>query len=76
LERRFLELQSTNPNISRAEIAHNLKHRDLLDTTRALSPLKQAVDAKLLDNSKMSRAEQLELALNWALAKLNEINNS
>jgi len=76
LERRFLELQSTNPNISRAEIAHNLQHRDLLDTTRALSPLKQAVDAKLLDNSKMSRAEQLELALNWALAKLNEINNS
>ena len=76
LERRFLELQSTNPNISRAEIALNLQHRDLLDTTRELSPLKQAADAKLLDNSKMNRAEQLELALSWANAKLNEINNS
>lgn len=75
VQRRFLELQLTNPAITREEIAANLQHRDLLDTTRERSPLKQAVDAKVLDNSHMNREEQFELALNWALEKIKEVNN-
>ena len=70
VERRFLELQLTNPNISKEEIAANLQHRDLLDTTRERSPLKQAADAQVLDNSKMNREEQFNLALQWALDKI------
>ena len=75
VERRFLELQLTNPAISKEEIAANLQHRDLLDTTRERSPLRQAADAKVLDNSTMNREEQFELALQWALTKISETNS-
>ena len=70
VERRFLELQNTNPAIRKEEIEANLKHRDLMDTTRERSPLKQAEDAIVLDNTNMTREEQFNLALSWALAKI------
>ena len=70
VERRFLELQATNPTIRKQEIEENLQHRDLMDTTRERSPLKQAADAIVLDNSQMTREEQFNLALSWALAKI------
>jgi len=70
VERRFLELQITNPAIRKEEIEANLQHRDLMDTTRERSPLKQAKDAIVLDNTNMTREEQFNLALSWALAKI------
>ena len=70
VERRFLELQITNPAIRKEEIEANLQHRDLMDTTRERSPLKQAEDAIVLDNTNMTREEQFNLALSWALAKI------
>jgi cytidylate kinase len=70
VERRFLELKNTNPNILKEEIEANLKHRDLMDTTRERSPLKQAEDAIVLDNTNMTREEQFNLALSWAIAKI------
>ena len=70
VERRFLELQNTNPSIRKEEIEANLKHRDLMDTTREHSPLKQAQDAIVLDNTNMTREEQFNLVLSWALAKI------
>jgi len=70
VERRFLELQNTNPSIRKEEIEANLKHRDLMDTTRERSPLKQADDAIVLDNTNMTREEQFNLALSLALAKI------
>jgi len=73
VERRFLELQKSNPSISKEAIAENLQHRDLLDTTRERSPLKQATDAKVLDNSQMNREEQFTLALAWAMEKINQV---
>jgi cytidylate kinase len=70
-QRRFLELKATNPAITMEEVAENLAHRDLIDSTRAHSPLKQAEDAIVLDNSNISREEQLKLALTWALKRIN-----
>lgn len=70
VQRRFLELQKTNPSIRKEEIEANLKHRDLIDTTRERSPLRQAQDAVVLDNSNMTKEEQLNIALSWALAKI------
>jgi cytidylate kinase len=70
VKRRFLELRNTNPAIRIEEIEANLKHRDLMDTTRERSPLKQAEDAIVLDNTNMTREEQFNLALSWALAKI------
>ena len=70
VQRRFLELQNTNPSIRKEDIEANLKHRDLMDTTRERSPLKQAQDAIVLDNTHMTKEEQMNLALSWALAKI------
>jgi len=69
--RRLVELQATNPAITLQEVAENLQHRDLMDSTRAHSPLKQADDALVLDNSNISKEEQFEIALKWALGKIN-----
>lgn len=63
-ERRYLELSSKGENISREEIKQNLLERDLIDTTREESPLKQADDAIVLDNSNLTKEEQLDLVLN------------
>jgi len=65
IHRRFLELSATNSKVTREEIAQNLQHRDLIDTTREHSPLRQAEDARVLDNSNMTREEQLSLAISW-----------
>ena len=68
--RRLLELQVTNPAITLEEVAENLQHRDLIDSTRAHSPLKQADDALVLDNSHITREVQFDIALNWALERI------
>lgn len=63
-QRRFLELQAKGETNSIDEILENLKHRDRIDSTRAISPLTQAKDALVVDNSEMSETEQLEYVLN------------
>jgi cytidylate kinase len=66
-QRRFQEMQSTgNTNYTFEEILANLNKRDAMDSSRANSPLKAAADAKIVDNSDMSREEQFELAFNMA----------
>lgn len=63
--RRFEELRATNPNITMEEVQTNLTLRDYIDSNREESPLRQAPDARVLDNSHISREEQLDLALQW-----------
>jgi cytidylate kinase len=75
VQRRFLELSAKSPEITVEEISENLQHRDLIDTTREHSPLRQADDALVLDNSNMSREEQLTIALQWAQARISQANN-
>ena len=72
--RRLLELQATNPAITLQEVAENLQHRDLIDSTRAHSPLKQAHDALVLDNTNLDRAAQFDIALNWAKERIALLN--
>ncbi len=71
-ERRFKELTEKGDKISFEEILKNVQSRDKIDSTRAVSPLKKADDALVLDNSNLTRAEQL----NWAIAKAEEIIHS
>lgn len=73
LERRYQELLQTNPAIDKAEVAANLQQRDLMDSTRAHSPLRQAEDALVLDNTNLDRVQQFELAMRWALDKIKSI---
>lgn len=64
VKRRFEELYETNPNITLDEVKHNIELRDYIDTTREESPLRQADDAIVLDNSNITREEQLEMVMN------------
>jgi len=68
--RRLLELKATDPNITLEEVAENLQHRDLIDSTREHSPLKQADDAIVLDNSHITKEQQFEIALQWAKERI------
>lgn len=63
--RRFEELYPNNPNITIDEVKHNLELRDYIDSNREESPLRQADDAIVLDNSNMTREEQLEKITDW-----------
>ncbi|MCG9879008.1 MAG: (d)CMP kinase [Bacteroidia bacterium] len=62
-QRRLDELQEKNQDTSFEEVLANLQKRDLMDTTRADSPLVKAKDAIEIDNSNLSREEQLNKVL-------------
>jgi len=61
--RRYLELRKKGMHVLFPEIKRNLVSRDHIDSTRKDSPLKKAEDAILLDNSHLSRSEQLDIVL-------------
>lgn len=67
-ERRYLELKEKNIDVSYDEILANVKKRDHIDETREESPLKKAADSVELDNSNMTRKEQLE----WIVGLVKE----
>jgi cytidylate kinase len=62
-ERRYTELISKGEEVNIEAIFENLAKRDYQDTTRKESPLLQAQDAVVLDNSTINEAQQLEFAL-------------
>jgi CMP/dCMP kinase len=61
-QRRFDELRAKGDDSTFEEVKANLLHRDHLDESRSDSPLKQAEDAVLLDNTMLSLEEQLAWA--------------
>lgn len=65
VQRRFREMYEKNPNITIEEVKANLESRDAMDSTREVSPLRQAPDARILDNSGITPQEQLSIALEW-----------
>lgn len=58
-QRRLDELTGKGMEASYEEVLANVKKRDLIDSTREESPLRQADDALVLDNSYMTRDEQM-----------------
>ena len=67
-ERRYKELLDKGENANYEDILANVKERDYMDSHRAVSPLRMADDAVLLDESYMTIEEQNQ----WLLAKVNE----
>lgn len=63
VQRRYLDLVSKHASVSLPEIRKNLFLRDYIDSTRTDSPLMRASDAIVLNNSNLSRSEQLEICL-------------
>ena len=67
-QRRYDELQQKGMPADYADILKNVQERDYIDSHREVSPLRQADDALLLDNSHMTIPEQNE----WLMARFNE----
>lgn len=65
VERRFRELYAKNPAITIEEVKNNLEMRDYIDSNRAVSPLRKADDAVLLDNTNLTEEEQFKKAMRW-----------
>lgn len=61
--RRFKELQTKGMEVSIDEVRKNLEERDYIDSHREVSPLRQAGDAVVIDNTNLSREEQLAMLL-------------
>ena len=76
VERRFKELYDKNPSITIEEVRNNLEMRDYIDSNREFSPLRKAEDAVVLDNTNLTREEQLKIALDLAKAKKLDVQTS
>jgi cytidylate kinase len=66
VQRRLAEMRAKGIQMNVDEVRQNLAERDHLDSTRAESPLIQVSDALVLDNSQLTKEEQL----NWVLDKV------
>lgn len=71
-QRRYDELQAKGMPADFEEILRNVEDRDYMDSHREVSPLRQAPDAVLLDNSEMTIEEQNA----WLLAKVRDAQSS
>lgn len=72
-ERRYQELQEQSVNISFDEVFENVKKRDEKDQNRSVAPLRKADDAIEINNSYLSRSEQLEQALEIVHEKIGDV---
>lgn len=63
-KRRYDELMAKGQEVSFDEIIKNVEERDRIDQTRAVSPLRKADDAIVLDNSNMTVEEQKAWLIN------------
>ena len=71
-ERRYAELKAKGDDVTMEEILENVISRDKADMTREISPLRQAEDAVVLDNSHMSVEEQMA----WFMERYKGIVNA
>lgn len=69
-ERRYQELLAKGQKVTLDEIKNNLIERDHIDSNRSDSPLRQAEDAVVIDNTNLSLDEQLAMALALAEARI------
>ena len=62
-QRRYLELTAKGDEVCFDDILRNVQERDYIDSHREVAPLRQAEDALLLDNSELTREEQMQWLL-------------
>jgi len=63
-DRRYKELTGKGMTVTMKEVERNIRKRDKADMSRAVSPLRQADDAIVLDNSHMTVDEQMAWFMN------------
>jgi cytidylate kinase len=74
-QRRLDELVEKGQTTTFDEVLANLEKRDHIDSNREDSPLKQADDAVILDNSNMTREEQFDWVMKWVNQKIGLAEN-
>ena len=70
-QRRYDELTAKGDTVSLEAIEQNVRDRDYQDMHRAISPLRQAEDAIVLDNSAMTVEEQMV----WVMERIEAARN-
>jgi len=70
--RRFEELKTKGQAVNFEEVKANLQNRDHIDSTRQDSPLMQAEDAVLVDNTNLNQDEQLEMMVVLAKCRMKQ----
>jgi len=65
VQRRYEELLAKGHSLNLLEVKENLVSRDQKDTSRKENPLRQASDAIVLDNTFLSKQQQLEQVKAW-----------
>ena len=68
--RRLKEMVALGKNVTFTEVLENIKLRDLLDSSRAVAPLRQASDAILVDNTRMPIDFEIDIMEKIARKKL------
>jgi len=63
--RRFLELETSGEKTDVETVKQNLIKRDKIDSEREISPLKQAADAILIDNTNINKEQTIDLILSY-----------
>ena len=58
-------MQSLGIETTIEEVKQNLIERDRIDSEREISPLKQAEDAILIDNTNLNKEETIDLILSY-----------
>jgi len=64
-QRRFDELTAKGEQVDFNEVYENITSRDYKDSTRADSPLTQAKDARVLDNTNLTQSQQYTIVMDW-----------
>jgi len=70
--RRLKEMVALGKDVTFTEVLENIKLRDLLDSSRAVAPLRQASDAILVDNTRMSIDFEIDIMEKIARRKLED----
>ncbi|WP_185857923.1 (d)CMP kinase [Blattabacterium cuenoti] len=70
--RRYQDLKKRGEEVSYEEVKKNLIYRDIMDTSRKISPLKKSADSIEIDNTFMSMEEQLNLIFQLIHKKKNK----
>jgi cytidylate kinase len=75
VRRRYDELKGKGVYTTLDEVSENLTTRDFEDTHREENPLRQAADARVIDNTDLTHEEQFALVLDW-VRELNDKKNT
>ncbi|MCG2792132.1 MAG: (d)CMP kinase [Weeksellaceae bacterium] len=66
-KRRFVELQTAGEKTDIETVKQNLNTRDKIDSEREVSPLKQADDAILIDNTNLNKEQTINLIMSYII---------